>query len=104
MRKIKTKCGYTAYITSKSEVQLLGGFGLCDHCNTLQRTGYLVPVLNHFLCERCYNDFDERAIYYRQDIAVETRNADYYESVIPLEEGDEKDGSLHDLPELRSKS
>ena len=84
MIKIKTKCGYTAYEVSREEIMLLGGFGICDHCNTPSRTGYLVPVLNHWICPKCYAEWNERAKFYPEDLEVEARNCAYYESIIPL--------------------
>lgn len=56
MHKIKSKCGYTVYETTAFEVMRLGGIGVCDECNTASLNGYLVPVLNHYMCPSCYEE------------------------------------------------
>lgn len=85
MRKIQSKCGYTVYEVSAAEVTLLGGFGICDECNEFAPKGYLIPVLNHYQCPKCYADWNERAVYYEEDIPHEQRVSEYYEKMIPLE-------------------
>lgn len=85
MRKIKSKCGYTVYKTTAFEVMRLGGIGVCDECNALSFDGYLVPVLNRYMCPKCYEEWNSRAIYYSEDIPHEKRVAVYYEKMIPME-------------------
>lgn len=85
MIKIKTKCGYIAYKVSREEIVSVGGFGICDHCNEPSKTGFLVPVLNHWICPKCYEEWNERAHFYPEDLWVEEKNCQYYESVIPVE-------------------
>lgn len=87
MKKIKTKCGYIAYEVSRKEITGLGGLGICDHCNTPAEKGWLVPVLNRWLCRKCYEEWNERANFYPEDLWVEEKNCQYYESMIPLEGG-----------------
>lgn len=84
MFKIKSKCGYTVYKATAFETMRLGGIGVCDECNTTSFEGYLVPVLNHYMCPECYKDWDARVEYYAEDIPREQRTADYYEANIPL--------------------
>lgn len=84
MKKIKTKVGYIAYQTTIEETTKWGGVGVCDHCNKTADMGYLVSVLNHWVCPDCYKEWDSTAIYYAEDIEVESRNADYYESLLPV--------------------
>lgn len=88
MRKFKLKCGYIAYEATIDEIALLGGFGICDECNELALAGYLIPVLNHYMCPRCFEEWVDRTIYYPEDIHIETQNAKYYESKIPTEGDD----------------
>jgi len=90
MKKIKTKAGYIAYETTIEENMLLGGRGVCDDCNSSVPNGYLVPVLNHYVCLECYKDFDDRSKYYPEDIPFETKNAAYFEAMIPMEGGSTK--------------
>lgn len=56
MRKMLTKAGLIAYHTTAAEITLIGGFGICDECGKHSHEGYLVPVLNHWQCPKCFND------------------------------------------------
>ncbi|MBQ9092266.1 MAG: hypothetical protein IJY52_08385 [Anaerotignum sp.] len=85
MKKTKLNCGHAAYEVSRVEVMRLGGFGICDNCNTTAETGYLVPVLNRWLCPKCYEEFNKSANFYQEDMWVEEKNCRYYESMIPME-------------------
>lgn len=87
MRKITLDCGYIAYEVSSFETFLLGGAGICDHCNKHAVIGYLVPILNSWLCPQCFEEWKARAIYYPEDIWVEESNCRYYESLIPMDGG-----------------
>lgn len=86
MRKLKSKCGYTVYHATAFEVMRLGGIGVCDECNTASIDGYLVPVLNHYMCPSCYKEWNERAVFYPEDVPHEERVAEYYEATIPTDE------------------
>ena len=43
MKKITTATGYIIYEATKEEIQLLGGYGICDECGENTEKGYLVP-------------------------------------------------------------
>lgn len=86
MQKIKGKSGHIAYNATDNEIALLGGIGICDHCNKFANSGYLVPILNHYMCETCFNEWDSKATYYPEDAHIEERTSKYYEKVIPMEE------------------
>lgn len=85
MRKIKSKCGYTVYEATAVETMRLGGIGVCDECNKGSIRGYLIPVLNRYMCPLCYEEWNNRAVYYAEDIPHEERVAGYYEKMIPME-------------------
>lgn len=87
MKRMKLNCGHIAYEVSQAEVMLLGGFGICDNCNTAAGKGYLVPVLNRWLCPKCFKEFNSRAKFYPEDLWVEEKNCRYYESIIPMDGG-----------------
>lgn len=80
MRKMLTKAGLIAYHTTAAEITLIGGFGICDECGKHSHEGYLVPVLNHWQCPKCFNDWKDRARYYPEDAPFERHTAAYYES------------------------
>jgi len=90
MKKQKTKVGYIAYQTTREEICRLGGLGICDTCNSPEGNGYLVPILNRWLCPRCYEKWEVEAVYYAEDIHIEQKNLKYYESIIPLTDSNEK--------------
>ena len=85
MLKFRTRQGYIAYQCTASETTLLGGMGICDDCGKFSETGFLVPVLNHYMCPRCFEDWQNCGHYYPEDIPIEQRRAAYYESTIPME-------------------
>lgn len=82
MRKMKSKCGYTVYKASAFETIMLGGIGICDECNTASLNGYLVAVLNHYMCPACYEDWNQSATFYPEDVPHEEHVAEYYEAMI----------------------
>ena len=45
-------------------------FALCDSCNaTIHKGSYIyVPVLNHILCQRCFDDWQKNGKWYLEDI------------------------------------
>ncbi len=89
MEKTKSKCGYVVYAATADETHRLGGMGICDYCGKAAETGYLIPVLNSYYCHECYDEWDSVGKYYPEDIAVQNRVAEYYESRIPMS-GDNK--------------
>lgn len=88
MRRFTTKSGYIAYQATAEEAALLGGRGICDDCGKFSAKGYLIPVLNHYMCPDCFHGWERGSAYYPEDIPVETRTAAYFESMIPLEGDD----------------
>ena len=90
MKKFKTGSGYVAYEATAEETALLGGAGICDDCGEFSESGYLVPVLDHYMCPACFHDWERRGTYYPEDIPVEQSTAAYFESRISLE-GDESE-------------
>lgn len=85
MKRINTDKGFIVYRASAEEVARLGGYGVCDHCNEFALSGYLIPVLNHYLCEKCFDEWIKESTYYPEDVEIENRTAEYYENLIPVE-------------------
>lgn len=88
MIKFKAKSGHLAYRSNAVETLLLGGMGICDDCGELATEGFLVPVLNHYMCPECFHNWENRGTFYSEDIPYEQHTAACFESRIPLE-GDE---------------
>jgi hypothetical protein len=57
MEKTIAKNGYIAFEMTKEENMRIGGFGICDECNTPTDKGYLIPVLNHYQCPHCFKEW-----------------------------------------------
>lgn len=89
MKKCKLECGLTYYEATRPEIARLGGIGYCDECNEIAEKGYLVPVLNHYMCEECFEDWKKRAKKYPEDLYIEIKNCAYYERMIPLDKESE---------------
>ena len=88
MKKFYLDNGLIAYETSALENMRIGGLGMCDECGEQHmphENGYLVPVLNHWMCKSCFADWKSRCKHYPEDDRIEKRNALYYESLIPLD-------------------
>ncbi len=86
MQKLKGRSGHIAYSATALEISLIGGFGICDHCNEFADNGYLVPILNHYMCKKCFSEWDAGATYYPEDTYIEAKRASYYEAMIPMDE------------------
>jgi len=86
MLKFKLKNGLTVYKTTAIEICSIGGFGICDECGEHSNEGYLIPVLNRWMCSKCYEDWKSYCKHYPEDDRIEARNSEYYEKLIPFEE------------------
>lgn len=84
MIKFKMECGHYAYSASAISTFYLGGCGICDDCGIFAERGYLVPVLTHYQCPVCFEDFKSRAKYYPEDVPFEQMVMDSWERRIPV--------------------
>lgn len=86
MKRLTTEKGHIAYKTSLAEVLSWGGLGICDSCNEFHpEGGYVVPVLNWWMCEKCFKEWITRAIHYPEDDQYERQVASYYEKILKVE-------------------
>lgn len=74
--------GFKLIEASRTEMFRLGSEGICDHCNGVAKDGVYVAVLNHWVCEKCFETWHSRAIFYEEDRKVEQRNFDAYKEVL----------------------
>lgn len=87
MRKIKSRVGYLVYEVTAQDTVKLGGQGICDTCGKPSPKGYLVAVLNSYLCPKCYEVWDARSLMYSEDMPLERKREAYFNSVLgPLAE------------------
>ena len=56
MKKFKLENGLTYYETPLTDLFRIGGAGICDHCGEFHTNGYLIPVLNHWICKACFDE------------------------------------------------
>lgn len=85
MIKFFTPVGWVAYQTTDYETHLFGGAGICDECGTHVPVGYLVPVLNHWQCPKCFAEWMMSSKFYPSDVDFEKSYIDYYEKIIPVD-------------------
>lgn len=52
-------------------------FALCDTCNiSIHKGAYIyVPVLNHILCQRCFDDWQKNGTWYAEDNKYQNKYA-----------------------------
>lgn len=84
MIKFINSTGYTIYKVTADECYSWGGLSICDDCNTFSAYGYLVPVLNHFMCPSCYNEWLSFAKFYPDDLSFENEICRRYEKILPV--------------------
>jgi len=85
MIKFKNQVGWTVYKITADECFFFGGSSICDECNKICSSGgYLVPVLNHFMCVVCFNEWNSCCSFYPEDLGFEKSNIDYYERILPV--------------------
>lgn len=89
MKKITTKQGYIAYTCTAQETTYLGGIGICDDCGKAALNGFLVPVLNHYMCPDCFAKWQNSGRFYPEGLPAEARTAAYYEYRIPMDSDNE---------------
>lgn len=71
-----TKKGFMVIEMSLPEcIGAFHGLGICDKCNATAFNGYYVPVLNWYLCPKCYKEFYRRTPYYPEDAEFEKSQA-----------------------------
>lgn len=87
MKKFTMRCGHIAYKARWIDTIYIGGYAICDDCGEDTAQGYLVPVLNHYQCPYCFKEFEEHAKYYPEDLWFERKISEYWEKMIPLDEG-----------------
>lgn len=71
---IENTKGFKVVELSLTELNQIGGYGICDWCNSSSFTGYYIAVLNHWYCPKCYEEWLKRATYYAEDAMIEERN------------------------------
>ncbi|MDR2928229.1 MAG: hypothetical protein LBV41_08545 [Cytophagaceae bacterium] len=74
-KKVENSKGFLVLEVSAIEVnECFGGYGICDYCNSDDRSGYYIAVLNSWYCPKCYKEWIQRAKRYAGDIHIEERN------------------------------
>lgn len=89
MKKLTTKQGYIAYACTAQETTYLGGAGMCDECGKPALNGFLVPVVNRYMCPNCFEEWQNSGRFYPEDLPLEAKNAARYEYRIPMDSDSE---------------
>lgn len=79
---IENKKGFRVIKTSNTECIEWGGAAVCDHCNAAASFGYLVSVLNHWICPECFDEWYKGAKRYEEDMPYEQRRMNEYKSAL----------------------
>lgn len=84
MIKNKLPNGLIYYKTTTTEIRSIGGRCICDECGKFQPDGgFLVPVLNHWQCKSCFDDWKSCCRHYPEDDDYEEVVCRMYEKRIP---------------------
>ncbi len=81
---IENSKGFKIISTSMSEALNFGGLAICDTCNQASFKGYIVCVLNRWCCENCYEEWNDRAIYYTEDSDFESMKFEYFKKLLNI--------------------
>ena len=83
IRKMKIQQGYIVYQIPAEEIVKLREadcFGnLCDSCNQTIEDTYYIPVLNWGMCKKCFDEWKETAIFYKDYKDFEELNIHWIE-------------------------
>lgn len=79
MKKFLSKQGYVVYKVRREQLALIGSLGICDECNECSEYGYLIPVLNHYQCPNCFEEWNNNHTYYPEDLWFEKEYVACYE-------------------------
>lgn len=81
--KFTTSKGYKAYeMQAIDTIEIFNGYGMCDYCNKATVHGYYMPVLNWYLCEKCFKTIEKRSVYHPEDIPFEKRYETFIDNFI----------------------
>lgn len=84
-KKVDNPKGFLVIEISAAELfAKVGGYGICDFCNTPSKTGYYIAVINKWYCLECYSDFCKRSKRYDEDARIEEKNYERYAKMFGL--------------------
>lgn len=85
--KFKSKAGWIIYSATAEDTKKLGGLGICDACDNFSDKCFLVAILNSYLCNECFDQWDKASMYYPEDEPIERRREAYYDAAFGIEGG-----------------
>lgn len=84
-KTFQSEKGFLIIEASDLEVVSIGGLGFCDSCSKPKSSGYIVSVLGaRWYCEKCYEEWHNRAINYPEDHEYEKRVFERYSHVFNI--------------------
>jgi len=72
--KVDNPKGFLILKMMGADTQKIGGNSTCDWCGEISTDGYYISVLNMWYCDKCYNDWLQRAKRFESDILIEEKN------------------------------
>ncbi|WP_418360124.1 hypothetical protein [Sphingobacterium detergens] len=78
----KTEKGFLFLPMKGSDTAKFGGIGVCDFCANYAAEGKLIPALNCYYCNDCFERWNRDASYYPEDSNYENRKAQYYLEIL----------------------
>lgn len=84
-KKVENNKGFLVIEVSAAELfAKVGGYGICDFCNSTAEKGYYIAVLNRWYCSECYEDFCKHSTYYKEDAGLEKKNYELYAKLLGI--------------------
>lgn len=70
--------GFLILTVNLSDIINIDSPGICDWCSGDVTKGKYIAVLNHIYCDKCYDEWYERAKFYPEDRRIEEKNYNAY--------------------------
>lgn len=86
---IESNKGFKLIECSIAETTNFGGMGICDRCNSASFKGMIIPVLNHWYCPECFEEWHRTAENYPDDRGFETKVFNHFKKIFNLNEESE---------------
>ncbi len=87
MRKFKTESGHIVFELTRPEMTFIDSPGICDFCAAKPSVGFLIAVLNEWICPACDEKWEAVAKYFPEDMEIEKRNEEFYDLIYGGDDG-----------------
>lgn len=81
-----TDKGFKVIYASNIDVIGIGGFGICDRCDTSSARGVIIPVLaGRWYCETCFENWHKEAERFEENTEYEESTLKRFEKLLKLQ-------------------